>query len=150
MTRRNYLGSIASSLIGSFNSRNNDIEGYWAIGKLYSFANFMGTNTLTIDLFARKITPSGSQFDLLLNVYYLMLVMQLKRLGLKAETVSAAIITIKFNQKYDDQVHGSTLSLGSPYLCECEITDHRAKLYVSKTGGKCSPHDPSRESQRHS
>ncbi len=44
------LKNIAGGLSGSFVSRNNDSDGYWAIGKLYSLALSKGLNTLRIPI----------------------------------------------------------------------------------------------------
>lgn len=52
MARRIELQGIANALNGSFISRNNDFEGYWAIGQLKSLATNNSLSSITFSLTA--------------------------------------------------------------------------------------------------
>ena len=61
MSGRNKLRGVAHAVLGSFISRNNDIDGYWALGLLRSFADTAGVAELRFDLVTGTAEPSGAQ-----------------------------------------------------------------------------------------
>jgi hypothetical protein len=61
--------SIASALHGSFISRNNDVAGYWGIGKLCLLAQQHTTTIVRLDLVAGSIAPGSSEFAKLVSGY---------------------------------------------------------------------------------
>lgn len=142
MGKRKNLKGISWAILSSFNSRNNDVDGYWGLGKLYLHANAHLTNTVIIDLLNRQIKPATSKFQPLIHQYQTMLARQLRHHHLSMEQVSTAIITIQFNQPYQPKYHASAQSLGNPYLCRCEIVSDKKKVHASIQGGLCYPHDP--------
>ncbi|MCJ8274859.1 MAG: phage terminase family protein [Psychrosphaera sp.] len=142
MARRKELGSIASGLIGSFSSRNNDIDGYWGIGKLYRFAKINETDNIVIDLIKQEMTPQSTDFNSLITFYRTMLA---RRIPLT--WIASATITVRFNQEYKAKYHYWTSNLGKPCMCECEIIDDNGRTYYAYTGTNCQPHDPSKESR---
>ena len=144
MARRKELKNIASGLIGSFNSRNNDVDGYWALGKLYRFANACNTDTVSIELISGWIKPQTDAFQSIVAVYRAMLTAQLRARGIPIEWVAEVIFTTKFNQAYQADYHRRG-SPGNPYICECEIIDDRARVHKAVAGNSCWPHDPKKE-----
>ena len=56
MASERSFNGVADSLLGAFLGRNNDINGYWAIGILCSYAHRSGSALIELDL---KI-PSNS------------------------------------------------------------------------------------------
>lgn len=58
MRRCSELGSLASGMLHSFVSRNNDLDGYWGIGVLYLYAQQVGDLTVSIDLLRAEIAPA--------------------------------------------------------------------------------------------
>ncbi|MFZ6748862.1 hypothetical protein [Undibacterium sp. Ren11W] len=147
MARRTNLGSVSSGLIGSFNSRNNDVGGYWGIGKLFSFANSGNVDTVSIDLLSGAISPPTDQFASLIAFYRAMLEARLKGQGISAAWVSKAVITVKFNQAFDHKYHYFRSALGTPYVCKCEIIDDNGKMHCAAAGNNCRPHSPAEESR---
>jgi hypothetical protein len=57
MPRGARLTNIARGLCGSFVSRNNDLDGYWSIGKLRSLADRYGRAAVLIDVLTSSIHP---------------------------------------------------------------------------------------------
>ena len=86
MGRRRELGSIASGIIGSFRSRNNDIDGYWGIGKLYLFVGHLKSKCVSIDLCSQQIAPYYPHFDLMTERYSKMFNVQFRLNGLAQHT----------------------------------------------------------------
>ncbi len=67
MGHRKELKNIANGIIFSFKSRNNDVDGYWELGKLYSYAKSCGVNSIKLNLLDLSINPDSRNFnDLLL------------------------------------------------------------------------------------
>jgi len=95
MARRIYFKNIASGLIGSFISRNNDVLGYWGIGKLYSHMLLTKTMQIDIDLINRTMTPYSNEFDLLINDYSNRLLNKMSRLGMHQNYMTSAKIILK-------------------------------------------------------
>lgn len=147
MARRKNLGSISSGIIGSFNSRNNDVGGYWGIGKLFSFANSVNVDTVSIDLLNGAISPPTDHFPSLVVFYRAMLEARLQGQNMSAAWVTRAVITVKFNQAFDPKYHNFRSALGTPYVCKCEISDDNGKVHYAAAGGICRPHSSVEESR---
>ncbi|WP_133406540.1 hypothetical protein [Parashewanella tropica] len=147
MGRRRELKSIASGLIGSFKSRNNDVAGYWGIGKLSKFAETNGTDEVAIDLLAGFIQPTTCKFDGVISHYKAMFMNNIASLNIPNQWVSKVIITVLFNQEYVEKYHFFGAALGSPCICKCEITDDNGQKYTVTTGTNCKPHNPKNESK---
>ena len=96
MPRGTRLRNIAIGLCGSFNSRNNDLDGYWAIGKLRSLAEQYGRTTVILDLLTLSILPSSSEFAPVLARYRRLLekLANLSRIGL--EEITTARVALDF------------------------------------------------------
>jgi len=96
MPRRKQLKNLACGIAGRFASRNNDIDGYGALGLLYAEADSAATNTRRLDLVSPAATPSFRYSARLLSRFGQYVQDQLVKLGLVGY-VSAATITIEFN-----------------------------------------------------
>jgi len=59
---RNRMNHVAAGLLGSFCSRCNSLEGYWALGMLYQEAK-EAPYRVTLDLLSRTATPAGHNAD---------------------------------------------------------------------------------------
>lgn len=145
MPRRNELKNIANGIVSSFNSRNNDVSGYWGIGKLCRAATENGTSFVMIDLLNTRISLNTNEFGAQINRYREMLQRLTSKGSIPASWITKAIIVTSFNQEFDKHYHFFRSALGQPYICTITITDDLGKEYVVTAGGNCLPHDPSRE-----
>jgi hypothetical protein len=68
MARRKEFKNIANGLICSFVSRNNDVYGYWGIGKLYSHMLKSKTMTIEINILDIAISPNNNEFMILIKM----------------------------------------------------------------------------------
>jgi len=159
MARRKELGSLANGLLNSFNSRNNDIDGYWGIGKLYELANEYQVQTITLNLLSEETLPEAEMLENVARIYTRTLVSLVEAYGGCITWIQAAEISLSFNSDNSGSLradsHGSNISptaeddsSGSPYLCCCRIVDDQGKSYVATASGRCWPHDPKRERRR--
>jgi hypothetical protein len=144
---RKELKNIAGGIIGSFNSRNNDVDGYWGIGKLYSFAIANDTDTVTLDLTNETISPKSTKFDSLIKFYRNMLISQLKARHIPYDFVAKVEVSVKFEQQHQKKFHWWRSALGKPCICTCEIIDDRGGIRRVIAGNNCRPHDSTMESR---
>ncbi|KPZ66992.1 MULTISPECIES: hypothetical protein [unclassified Shewanella] len=147
MARRRELGSIASGIIGSFNSRNNDIDGYWGIGKLYKLVAQLERKTVLIDLKGKAISPSSTEFDGMLTHYHNMLTRLLGKHDIPLAWITSVIITAEFETAYDHKHHYWRSALGNPCNIKCDILDDNNRHHIAYAYNNCMPHDQSKENQ---
>jgi hypothetical protein len=79
MTRRRELNGIAGNLLGSFVSRNNEVAGYWAIGKLCAIALQTANGEISIELLTKRLTPPSPECNPMLDRYAAHLVSSLEK-----------------------------------------------------------------------
>lgn len=96
MLRGAHLTNVASGLCGSFASRNNDLDGYWAIGKLHSLAERNGQTTVLLDLLELSTQPSASEFAPVLAHYRGLLAKLTDLSHVPLEEITSAHITLDF------------------------------------------------------
>jgi hypothetical protein len=147
MARRKELKSVASGLYGSFISRNNDISGYWGIGKLCLLANQHKTNDVNLNLLTSSLTPSNAAFSKLIAGYHAMLARQLSTKGIPEEWVSSAGIELNFSPEPPSGKHIPILTWGNLFKLSVVITDDKGKIYTVMGYSHCAPHNSSKESK---
>lgn len=148
MARRKELRGIVNALISSFNSRNNDINGYWAIGKLKGLSLKTYSDPIKLNLLSN---PPLCQHELCKQIrdqqtcklMYLLDAQKIPR-----EWVCHARISIHFCSVKSTSTETFRSSLGEFYRCMCEIIDDKGKLFIANSYGYCLPHSTEREFQR--
>ncbi|PKH56757.1 hypothetical protein CXF83_06660 [Shewanella sp. Choline-02u-19] len=147
MARRNELGSIASGLIGSFSSRNNDIGGYWGLGKLHKFVENDSKKEIMIDLLSGNISPQTDEFDSLIESYRDRLDSHLTTGSIPKAWLVSVELTVLFEPEYEKKHHYWRSGLGKPYKAKCDILDDNGKHHVAYAYNNSQPHDPNREAR---
>lgn len=154
MRRRVELKSIGSGVLHSFVSRNNDLDGYWAIGKLYLYAKRAGDKTVSLDLISGEVLPSQEKldrlysapdFDVITTRYSAMFLRSLSKHGVPLDWLTEASIRIEFER---ENVTPKLPLIGmdsKPYICELSITDDLRHVHKISTTGWCWPHNPAIE-----
>ena len=143
-----HLTNIAAGLCGSFASRNNDLGGYWAIGKLRSLAAQCSQNVASFDLLAMSMQPPSPEFSQVLACYRRLLEKLAKRSGIRLEELTAANIAVDFLPQPLPRAIYYQQHWGEQFLVTVTVSaDHRADGIVTHAG-YCRPHDPDRERRR--
>lgn len=145
MARRRELKGISHSLNSSFVSRNNDYNGFWAIGRLKRFAINQGLKSVT---FTFPMPASGANFDLINDIeqrYTVMLADLILKQQLPDSWVKNAAIVIDFYTNDNAAQSAECHTSGDPFKCVCQITDDRGGDCSSIIYGRCLPHSPARE-----
>ena len=138
MARRKLLKNITQGLLNSFVSRNNDVYGYWGIGKLFSLMIEKNQNLVEIDLLNNNISPYKPEFEFLIEEYKNRLINQIENVGLKLSYVQKAKIELI---RKDEKIITSSKLYG---LLECTflVIDDLNKSYSFKKEVSCKMHDP--------
>lgn len=143
MARRKEFKSIAVGILSSFISRNNDVYGYWGIGKLYSHMLKSKTMTLEIDLVNSSITPNDNEFDLLIKSFSDRLMIQMEKRGLNSQyLVSAKIILTGYPKD-----RPMTTYAPNRINCDFTIKDNLGKKHRAVGDVFCRKHSRWKESK---
>ena len=142
------LTNIAAGLCGSFASRNNDLGGYWAIGKLRLLAQQYSQNALSLDVLAPSMQPPAFDCAQVLADYHRLLQKLASRSGIRLEEITAAHISVDFLPQPWPRAIYYKQQWGEQFLLTVTISaDGRADGIISHAG-YCRPHDPDRERRR--
>lgn len=144
MGRRRELGNIANALACSFVTRNNDVDGYWELGKLYKE---FGSGDVILDLLNGSMKPQNEMFLPLLEFWQFKFHQHLKSRSIPTDWVSSARIKVTFNAEFIHKLHFFGSALGNPCTCVCEIATDYGRSYTVIKGTNCCPHNPEKESR---
>src|SRR5260370_14628887 len=136
--RRDFRGA-AFGLLGAFVSRNNDVGGYWALGKLYEHARASNAREIRVDLVRSVITPASPEFSDMVRHFRQMLANQLAVRRLPNEWLRDADVRVKFSREK------SADNSGDAFECLVILTDDLGHMHKAQGSGACSVHDPAKE-----
>ncbi len=138
------LKGVAIGLAETFISRNNDVLGYWGIGKLYREALEQFASEVTLDLIGNYSRPSNRIANIELAHYrsYVSNLLYLSRMSLA--DLTEATINIKFGT-YGACAEPRWHSHGDPFVCTVVLRSSRGRIYSAMRAGCEAPHDPSCE-----
>jgi hypothetical protein len=147
MPRGAHLTNIASGLCGSFASRNNDLDGYWLIGKLRSLAEQYGRTTVSLDVLTSSVQPSSSEFAPVLVRYRRLLAKLADLLRIELAEMTAAHLTLDFAPPPWPRANYYKPQWGDQFILTVTINADGRAAGIVRHGGYCRPHDPVRESR---
>ncbi len=145
MPTRKELRGIASGIAGSFVSRNNDIDGYWAMGILYKVAYKKGNNKFYLNLITGDSSPVYKYSRKIAQHYYRYILNQLENKGLEKHQVNNAKVEIDFNVTAQKRHTNYHWTWGDPFICTVIITDDFGKDRFSIEYGWCEKHNQFKE-----
>lgn len=145
------LTNIASGLCGAFGSRNNDLDGYWSIGKLRSLAMEHDRTTIVIDLLDLSMQPSSSAsghvFAPVLARYRCLLAKLAGLTGIPFDELTAARITVDFAPPPWPRTSYYTQQWGDQFVLTVAIHANGRTAGIVRHAGYCRPHDPACETR---
>ncbi|WP_296952901.1 hypothetical protein [uncultured Massilia sp.] len=151
MVRTKTLRHVASGLRDAFVGRNNDQDGYWALGKLYAAAD-PATPSVVLDLRAGGATPPAPDCLAMARRWADYLAWALGAHGIAVPALARAEVLVEFDAAPDAGFAGPMRYLagyGKPFRCTVTLGDDAGRLVQSRACGRCWLHDPGRESRRH-
>jgi hypothetical protein len=143
MTRRGELRAVLTGLLGSFVSRNNDVDGYWGLGLLRSFADRSGMGVLHLDLKTGSAEPRDPTAERIAQAYREKLEHHLSRLRISSDLVMKAELSVEFELQTSPRTPEPTY--GQPVRCTMLLVDRRNREHRRSAVTTCAPHDPTRE-----
>jgi hypothetical protein len=147
MPRSARLSNIACGLCGSFASRNNDLGGYWVIGKLRLLAEQHGRIAVLLDVLAPSMQPPSAEFAPVLASYRRLLEKLAGLSSIRFEEISAACITVDFAPTPWRRISYYKLQWGEQFVLTVTINADGRAAGIVRHAGYCRPHDPARESR---
>ncbi len=145
MLRGAHLTNIAIGLCGSFTSRNNDLDGYWSIGKLRSLADQHGRTEIVLDLLTSSIHPSSSEFAPVLARYRHLLAKLAGLSRVRLEEITVARIALDFAPPPWPRISYYKPQWGDQFTLAVTINAEGRAAGTAHHGGYCRSHDPARE-----
>jgi hypothetical protein len=147
MAQRRELKNIASGVLCSFISRNNDVGGYWGIGKLCLLAQDNATTSVKLDLLTKRVLPESEEFSKLLLGYHFFLGRHLAARNIPSSWVASAIIELDFAPEEQPEKQVPIITWGKLFKLSVSILDDINKKHVVSTYSYCAPHSSSKEHQ---
>lgn len=137
----------AYGILSSFVSRNNDVNGYWGIGQLYSHAISHNVKKITINLLSQELTPHEASFQKMINKYFTLLCEQCCNRNIPISCALEANIYIQFGLETNGlKINPLYIYVrGNPFKCSVKIKDERRRIHIAQMIGRCSPHSPAKE-----
>lgn len=147
MARRKEFKTIADGLLSSFVSRNNDVYGYWGIGKLYSHMVSSKSMKLKIDLVQRTLEPRKDEFKVSISEFANRLMNQVRNRRLNHKFLKKAeLMIIGFpNEPSPYPYYGKTAP--NKIICRLIIVDDLNREHMNETNTWCRKHNPEKESK---
>jgi len=146
VTRRSILKGIAAGLVQKFISRNSEIDGYWALGKLYRCAADNGSNNLTLWLWPNRSRNLKGTRSLAKQFENYVLI-RLSQVNIDSSYVKSAVLQFEFGVESSDELSNVPKTWGERYSCHAVIIDHLGYEYEFNAQGWCAKHDSALESK---
>jgi hypothetical protein len=145
VSRIQSLSSVADGTVRSFVSRNNDVDGWWALGLLLA-ATDPAEPDYGIDLLSGRTTPEklSGALDELGMAWAAYFDWSLSRHRVARERVTRADLALSFDR--DTRVGAWPLgSHDRPFVCRVAIEDVRGRQYRATAAGHCGLLDDFRD-----
>jgi hypothetical protein len=140
---RGRLQDVAAGLLGSFASRNHDIDGYWGLGVLRAAAEQAACTGLQLNLLTGAAEPRHPLVVAAAASYQGALERQLARRNMLAGLVSRAEIQVTF--EVDAAALAASKRDRQVARCSVLLVDDRGREYQASAAVCCAPHDPAHE-----
>jgi hypothetical protein len=147
MPKRKELKGVAAALAGRFISRNNDVDGYWALGILYIVATKDKSNRLSLNILEGESSPTFWHSKRLCLPLHDLLLHQLFIRGFEEFQVISAIVEIKFDVSPTAKEIMFKHTWGEAFSCQVIITDDLNIQRTFTERGWCGKHDTKKEHQ---
>ena len=147
MAKRKLLNGVVAGLATTFVSRYNNINGYWALGIMYSIASETNNNVISLDLKQNVTVPNNKKLQKLSSKYYDKLKLLLKVNKLNLSCCEKIVIKITFDVSCTKNHLINRFTYGNPYTCIASIIDDLGKIHEHIVVGWCAKHNPLKESR---
>ena len=131
MPNRKLLKGIAYNLAQWCLSRNNDYDGYWAVGQLYAYAHENNANKVVVDVLKSKLEPNTNKFSTLCKSHKAILKKMLDAISIEEKLLKEVLVEYGFEEPYIPKFHnfGSALG-GKPSMCRVKFKTDNNREYL--------------------
>ncbi|MCT4637538.1 MAG: hypothetical protein N4A72_07505 [Bacteroidales bacterium] len=143
MGRKRKIKCLTYGMLNSFVSRNNDLDGYWAIGKIYLFMLNSESMVLNIDMLNQSLIPYDKDLELLAIKYGETLKYHLIKRGFQLNQFKHATLTLTGYPNCINVIYGQTAP--NKIRCELTITDTENRQYYKDIDVWCREYNPELE-----
>ena len=144
---KNEIPCILSGMLGSFMSRNNESEGYWAVGKLHRFARENNSTSLAIQIHPDETVPENALIESVRSKYRTMLTSILSEKNIPVTRLVSAKIFLNFERTALLPATECPHPGAAPFLCNLTFESCHGKVRTLQATGWSAPHDPENEHQ---
>jgi len=141
MPAKKRLTNIANGLCGSFISRNNDLDGHWAIGTLRSLADQHRQSTVVLDLLTSSAQPSSAQCSDVFERYCRLLATLAEHSRIPFADIHVARIVLDFAPPPWPRASYYKLQWGNQFTVTVTIEADGRAAGIARDAGYCRPHD---------
>lgn len=138
MKIRSRLNHVASGLLARFISRNNDYQGFWTLGVLYSSARATQWR-IELNLISGDACPTNKITTNVAAEQSAALRTALSKQNVAWHSLKRATLTVQFNAPV--QV-GYTGTIGEPFVCIVELESVAEQSTTVSFVGRCSAWAP--------
>lgn len=135
MSRRKQFKGICHDLLGTFVSRYNDLDGYWALGQYVAFLDRLGERQLQFKLREATVVPYSPSAALSAKYYRGAILRMMEANAMPQAWFADAAIKV-------------SIVAPAKAACEIEIVSDLGKAYESERTINVRPHDPVIERRR--
>jgi hypothetical protein len=138
------LNGSAAGLLGTFVSRYNDVDGYWALGVIYSEIDELGLSEVTFRLLDGDVVPNLKCVSLLSVKYHEAVIRLLMADGIDPDEIIRADITVRFGPLTHSRISPAPTTRDQPFSCRVVIADYAGTERARAVEGWCHKHHFSR------
>jgi len=144
---KSFLNNVSYSLVDAFVIRQNDIDGYWALGIICKDTVEQGMDTVDFDVLDLKSSPSFWYSKRLLYPLRKRLYDAFDKKGLKYEDIVSVTIRVEFIRVAPSEKNLKSIDLSRilPTICTAKILTNQGVERNSSLEFLCRPHDPAKE-----
>ncbi|MGH8855568.1 MAG: hypothetical protein ACREWI_15000, partial [Telluria sp.] len=137
MLTKHKLHHTAAGLLGSFISRNNRSDAFWALGVLYTEA-LASNKRVELDLLRCRAQPEAPACCLVARTYVAFLRRALAAHGVEPGALAVASVSLAFGLPPVPKPRWDT-SLGDPYTCTVSLQATDGRTVTLDHRGQCAP-----------
>jgi len=139
------MKGIGANVAKKFLSRNNDVDGYWALGVLYRLCATHDVKTFTIDFITGASTPEANFSEDVAAPFREILYRQMRNNGFADWQLTAAFARVEFDQEPTSTELLYKRVWGDPFDCHIVLVDDLGAQRSCSVHGCCRMHDPDKE-----
>lgn len=139
------MKGIGANVARKFSSRNNDLDGYWALGVFYRLCANHDVKVFTLDFLSEESSPHANFSKEVAAPFRELIYTQMRNNGLTESQLAAAFAKVEFDLQPTSTELLHKKAWGDPFDCHIVLVDDLGTRRTCSIRGCCWAHDPVRE-----